>query len=421
MAITVNPNFSEQWYTKDTIDFIALISLAEEALKSDQFTSPNSVDIRANGYPQNIAGDLATVKKEIKNLDRNQVNQSFSVNIKKGNVRFSFSYSIFQKLANISIQQIPDKSRISEFVTLARKYFPKSFLLETGASTAGKLVTGSRIDNYELMKKIGIGYTSEVWTAKVLNVPDKISLKVDDVIALKLYKSHLMTEDTSSLRIYREFTVASELKHETLVSVYDVLISPSRGYSFIVMDYIDGDMLEDVIPSGGLDIEEILSIGKDMFTALDILHTENVLHRDIKGKNIMVISGKNKPMRIKVMDYGIVTRVNDNSVTATSMFMGSPHTASLEQLTGGEMDFRSDIHSAGTVLYQCLTGKRMFTGSQGAIVVQMLNSDNKLQIKEEDDIKINKIKELINKCTENEKSNRFKSAVECLDFINNIS
>ena len=281
---------------------------------------------------------------------------------------------------------------------------------------------GMRLDVYELDRRLGRGHSAEVWKAHVVKPINGVDLVPGTTVAIKVYSPSLM-QGTQPLRIQREFTVASDLMHNNLARVYDLVLSPSRPFhTFMVMEYVDGPSLKALIEQKGkLNSEEVLAIGAQLFSALAELHSVSAVHRDVKAANIMLTDYDQAEPKIKLVDLGIVSLVTDDRFTAASVFMGSKHSAPLEQLTGGDPDERTDIYGAGTVLYHCVTGRAMYQdiGPEGAIVRKMLSTPEFLSLGSLP-ISFRGLTEFINRCIAVEAKDRPRSALECASEIDEL-
>ncbi len=289
--------------------------------------------------------------------------------------------------------------------------------LQSTSNPIRSLRAGMQIDAYKLVKRKGRSQSAEVWQAKVVSPINGVELKLDDIVAIKFYGNSLM-QGFQPLRIHREFAVASDVVHENIAKVYDLLISPSRPfYTFMVMEFIDGPTLKEFIKhKRKIAMPDVLLIGFQLFSALAELHSMGAIHRDVKAANIMV--SQDKPViTIKLVDLGIVAILSEANLTQGSMFLGSKHSAPLEQLTGIESDERADIYGAGSVLYHCIRGVPMYNdvGPEGAIVKKMLEAPERLQIKE---MKLSPVEielyEFVNQCISVKVEDRPSTVEECI-------
>ncbi len=208
---------------------------------------------------------------------------------------------------------------------------------------------------YQVIQKLGAGAFGTVYKAK-----DKI---LGRMLAIKTIRLEGLAASGASLdelldRFKREAQVSAQLKHPNIVTIYD--IGDADGLSYLAMEFIDGVGLEKVISgSGRLPIDRAAMIGAQVAEALDFAHKHNVVHRDIKPANIMIETGD----RVKVTDFGIA-KVTDSGdhLTMTGSLLGTPSYMSPEQARGTNLDGRSDLFSAGCVLYEMITGKKAFRG-----------------------------------------------------------
>ena len=220
---------------------------------------------------------------------------------------------------------------------------------------------GKMLDNrYELLEVIGSGGMAVVYKAKCH--------RLNRLVAVKVLKSDL-AEDADFRRRFRDESQAvAMLSHPNIVSVYDV----SRGETeYIVMELIDGITLKQYMEKRGqLNWREALHFITQIMKALSHAHSRGIIHRDIKPQNIMVL----RDGSVKVADFGIACLANSAN-TLTQEALGSVHYMSPEQAKGDRTDARSDIYSAGVVLYEMLTGRLPFEGDSAvSVAIQHLSS-----------------------------------------------
>ena len=220
---------------------------------------------------------------------------------------------------------------------------------------------GKMLDNrYELLEVIGSGGMAVVYKAKCH--------RLNRLVAVKVLKSDL-AEDADFRRRFRDESQAvAMLSHPNIVSVYDV----SRGETeYIVMELIDGITLKQYMEKRGqLNWREALHFITQIMKALSHAHSRGIIHRDIKPQNIMVL----RDGSVKVADFGIACLANSAN-TLTQEALGSVHYMSPEQARGDRTDARSDIYSAGVVLYEMLTGRLPFEGDNAvSVAIQHLSS-----------------------------------------------
>ncbi len=192
-------------------------------------------------------------------------------------------------------------------------------------------------------------------------------------VAIKLLRPALANDPKFRLLFREEAQKAARMAHPTIVRVFDAgeeTVRDAHGFEtqlpFIVMEYVDGRMLKDIIADGPLEPKEAARIVGQVLTALEYSHRALLVHRDIKPGNVMVT----QTGQVKVMDFGIARAVSDNSATVadTSAVLGTAQYFSPEQARGETVDARTDLYSTGVVLFELLTGKPPFHGDRPAAV-----------------------------------------------------
>jgi len=158
-------------------------------------------------------------------------------------------------------------------------------------------------------------------------------------------------------RFYREAKAAGALTHPNIVTIYEV--GEENGRHFIAMEFLEGQTLQDAIEiQGSLQPKQAVDVVGQVLDALDYAHSKGIIHRDIKPANIQLLPGG----RVKLTDFGIARIMREPSITQSGQIFGTPSYMSPEQVTGKDIDPRSDLFSVGVVLYETLTGGKPFTG-----------------------------------------------------------
>jgi len=192
-------------------------------------------------------------------------------------------------------------------------------------------------------------------------------------VAIKLLKPALATDPKFRVLFREEAQKAARMAHPTIVRVFDAgeeTVAEANGVEiqvpYIVMEFVDGRLLKDIIADGPLDPKEAARIISGVLTALEYSHRALLVHRDVKPGNIMVT----QTGQVKVMDFGIARAVSDNSATVadTSAVLGTAQYFSPEQARGETVDARTDLYSTGVVLFELLTGRPPFRGDRAAAV-----------------------------------------------------
>ena len=212
-----------------------------------------------------------------------------------------------------------------------------------------------RLGRYQVREIIGEGAMACVYKA--------YDPEINRPLAIKLLKAQLRLDGEYRNRFLREAKGAGVLSHPNIVTVFDV--GEDQGHPYIAMELVEGGTLaEEIKASKPLTTSEIVEIGIQLARALDYAHKRGIVHRDVKPGNIMRVTDSNT---IKVADFGICRIDGSEAADATQQtqignVLGTPHYMSPEQVIGEKVDSRSDLFSAGVVLYQLLTGHLPFEG-----------------------------------------------------------
>lgn len=213
---------------------------------------------------------------------------------------------------------------------------------------------------YRLERELGRGAMGTVWSA--------IHLSLDQRVAIKVISSDIANSGEAIHRFHTEAKAAAKLRSRYVVQVYDDGETP-EGLPYIVMEYLEGESLEDrIVRSGDIPLAEAVRITTHVGRALSRAHSRGIVHRDLKPANIFITRSEDDEMGwvAKVLDFGIA-KLDDNrdkSTTKTGTVLGTPLFMSAEQVRGASnVDSRTDLYSLGMVFYNMLTGKYAFEGS----------------------------------------------------------
>lgn len=212
------------------------------------------------------------------------------------------------------------------------------------------IMKGQKInDRYQIIKSIGEGGMANVYLAY-----DTI---LDRDVAVKVLRGDLSNDEKFVRRFQREALSASSLSHPNIVEVYDV--GDDNGQYFIVMEYIDGKNLKDLLKKRGkLTVSEVVDIMSQIADGLSVAHDSYIIHRDIKPQNIMILENG----LVKITDFGIAMAMNATQLTQTNSVMGSVHYLPPEQASGKGSTLKSDIYSMGILMYELLVGQLPYRG-----------------------------------------------------------
>jgi len=216
-------------------------------------------------------------------------------------------------------------------------------------------------DRYRLEAYLGGGGMGDVYRAR--------HTLMQKTVALKLLRPDVSGDDSVIERFRREAAAAANLEHPNICSATD-FGKTSEGYFFLVMEFVDGRSLRDVLDDEGpLPVDRAAAIADGVAAALQTAAELDVVHRDIKPDNVMLVDREGGAPEVKVLDFGIAhVEFNDqmSSLTKTGAVFGTPTYMSPEQATGDEVEHRSDLYGLGAVLFEMLTGRKVFEEENSA-------------------------------------------------------
>lgn len=238
-------------------------------------------------------------------------------------------------------------------------------------------MVGQSVSHYQIVEKIGEGGMGEVYKAR--------DPRLQRFVALKVLPRGLDADSTARQRFLREAQAASALNHPSIVTIYDLISQPDADY--LVMEYLDGCPLSNLIAKGGMPMGQALHYAIEAASALQAAHEAQIVHRDIKPSNVFVMQRGH----VKILDFGVAklsretedkdaTRSMD--LTETGSFLGTPLYAAPEQLMAEPHDWRTDIFSFGVMLYEMLTGDRPFQGGSRFAILNEVVSGKPRRLRE---------------------------------------
>ncbi len=254
-------------------------------------------------------------------------------------------------------------------------------------------------DRYEVIKSIGEGGMANVYLAY-----DTI---LDRRVAVKVLRGDLSNDEKFVRRFQREALSASSLSHPNIVEMYDV--GEDNGIYYIVMEYIEGKTLKQLIKKrGALTLSETIDIMLQITDGISVAHDSYIIHRDLKPQNIMI----KEDGSIKITDFGIAMALNSTQLTQTNSVMGSVHYLPPEQASGKGSTIRSDIYSMGILFYEILTGSLPFKGENAVEIALKQMRDEIPSVRKQNPAIPQSVENVILKATAKNPKNRYADSKE---------
>lgn len=286
--------------------------------------------------------------------------------------------------------------------------------------TGSDLVGLTLSDRYEVIEILGKGGMGVVYKGR--------RTQINKFVAIKVLKTSLIEDEVSLKRFEQEAIASANLDDPHLISVYDFGYGPS-GEPYLVMDFLEGKSLEDIIErQGPVSLERFLHIFSQACQALSYIHNRGIIHRDLKPSNIMLVRTQSSDEFVKLVDFGIAKVIGDDQklmqkLTATGQSFGSPLYMSPEQCMGKEVDVRSDIYSLGCVMFEALTGRTPIAGENALQTVFMHINSPPLLLNQVGPGLTHPphVQDLIMRCLEKDPDKRFQSAQEIGSILGEMS
>lgn len=260
---------------------------------------------------------------------------------------------------------------------------------------------------YEVIEELGKG-----GMGKVYRVEDK---KIKEEVALKLIKPEIAADKKTIERFGNELKIARKISHRNVYRMYD--LGDEKGAHYITMEYVPGEDLKTTIRRvGPLGAGKAIYIAKQVCEGLAEAHRLGVIHRDLKPSNIMI----DKEGNARIMDFGIARSLKAKGITGAGVMIGTPEYMSPEQAEAKRVDQGSDIYSLGVIFYEMLTGRLPFEGETPLIIAMKHKSETPKDPRELNPQIPEDLNQLILKCMEKGKRNRYQSAEELHSELTNI-
>jgi TolB-like protein/Tfp pilus assembly protein PilF len=276
-----------------------------------------------------------------------------------------------------------------------------------------QLNPGARVAHYRIVAPLGAGGMGEVYRAT--------DTRLGRDVALKVLPAEMARDAERLERFRREAKALAALDHPGIVTVYSV--EEADGLHFLTMQLVQGEPLDRLIPEDGMPFDRVLEIAGALADALNAAHEKGIVHRDLKPANVMVA----KDGRVKVLDFGLAKmKIADPSSdsellteakTREGVVMGTVQYMSPEQVTGRELDHRTDIFSLGIILYEMTSGRRPFHGNSSAELASAILRDTPPPLGELRANLPDRLQRTIERCLQKKAGERFSSTRELRDAL----
>ncbi len=254
-------------------------------------------------------------------------------------------------------------------------------------------------NRYEVVQHIGQGGMADVFRG--------VDTILNREVAIKILRADLSTDAVSILRFEREAQAATALAHPNIVEIYDV--GDYKGHHYIVMEYVPGRTLKQVIRARGpLLKEEAVDIMKQLTSAVYEAHSRGIIHRDIKPQNVIVKADGS----VKILDFGIATAKGSMQLTQANNVMGSVHYLAPELAKGEQASAQSDIYALGIVLYEMLAGDVPFKADQAVQVALRHMRDPMPSLREANPTVPQSIENIVTRATAKDPKKRYRNCEE---------
>ena len=253
---------------------------------------------------------------------------------------------------------------------------------------------------YRIVEEIGRGGMGVVYKAE--------DLKLQRMVALKFLPPNLIDSDELKERFLIEARAAGALSHPNICVIHEV--GENEGRSFIAMEFVEGETLRDRVKRGPLRAEEALSLAMQVAAGLEEAHRKRIIHRDIKGANVMVT----EKGQAKIMDFGLAKVRGGSSLTKSQTTLGTVAYMSPEQARGEGVDGRTDLWSLGVVLYEMLTGELPFQGDRDLSVIHSIIHEEPKPLKQRRPPVPEELQQVVGRALRKNRDARYGSAGDML-------
>jgi serine/threonine protein kinase len=272
-------------------------------------------------------------------------------------------------------------------------------------------MVGTKIAQYQILERLGAGGMGEIYKAQ--------DLRLNRFVAIKVLTNSSAGDPERRRRFILEAQASSALNHPNIITIHDILSEGNTEY--MVMEYVQGHTLVDLIPKGGLRLPVALKYAVQMTDALTVAHNAGIVHRDLKPANVMVTDSG----LVKILDFGLAKLTDASGLTQTGgdktqtlgpapltvegSIIGTVSYMSPEQAMGKKIDTRSDVFSFGLVLYEMVTGMRAFAGENAVSTLSAILRDEAKPINEIAPDVPPQIEQVVKRCLRKSPDDRWQS------------
>ena len=283
--------------------------------------------------------------------------------------------------------------------------------------TSEQSLLGTTIGCYRITAPLGKGGMGQVYLAE--------DTRLNRKVALKFLSPELVGDNWAKRQLVKEAQAAARLDHPNICSVHG--IEDSGEYDFIVMQFIEGETLADLIRKKLIEPDQVIELTRQIVSALAEAHAHGIIHRDVKPKNIMVTESG----QVKVLDFGLAKTVQTKKGLATQedsvshlsqngLLAGTVSYMSPEQLRGDRLDYRTDVFSLGTVLYEMVTGKNPYARESTAETISSILTVQPPPLGDSVPPALRPLGPIVAKCAEKDLDQRYQAASALLYDLNNL-
>jgi serine/threonine-protein kinase len=266
-------------------------------------------------------------------------------------------------------------------------------------------LVGKTLGHYRIFEKIGAGGMGEVYRAQ--------DGHLDREVAIKVLRPGTLADESSRKHFRKEALALSKLNHPNIATIHD--FDTQQDVDFLVMEYIPGVTLSDRLKEASLPEKQVIALGMQLAEGLSAAHEHGVVHRDLKPGNLRLTGDG----RLKILDFGLAKLCASSAASPASETLSETHAMAgtlpymaPEQVLGGEIDARTDIHAVGAVLYEMATGRRAFPSSQRSQLTSAILRRSPRPAGSLNPRLSPELSRIIGKCLEKEPENRYQSAKE---------